>query len=79
MKDRIQEFSVLAKSRVPEGLAVEQWIEYYNEEFAKLVAHECAYLVNDYQRKTGYTDHARMLCNKFNIEYKEQDFWGDRR
>lgn len=44
--------------------------------FAKLVAKRCAYLVNDYQRTTGYTDYARMLCKTFDIEFKEEDFWG---
>lgn len=46
------------------------------EEFAQLLVKRCAYLVNDYQRTTGYTDYAKMLCREFDIEFKEQDYWG---
>lgn len=44
--------------------------------FAELIVKECAYLVNDYQRTTGYTDHAKMLCREFDIEYKDEDYYG---
>ena len=46
------------------------------EKFAELIVKKCAYLVNDYQRTTGYTDHAKMLCREFNIEYKDEDYYG---
>ena len=46
------------------------------EKFAELIVKECAYLVNDYQRTKGYTNHAEMLCEKFGIEFKEQDYYG---
>lgn len=47
------------------------------ERFAELIIQECAYLVNDYQRTKGYTNHAEMLCEKFGIEFKEEDYYGD--
>lgn len=47
------------------------------EKFAELIVKECAYLVNHQQRTTGYTTHARMLCDEFGIEFKEEDYFGD--
>jgi hypothetical protein len=47
------------------------------EQFAQLIALECAYMVNDYQRTTEYTDFAKMLCDKFDIEFQEEDFWSE--
>lgn len=41
----------------------------------KMTVKDCAHRVNDYARSTGYTDHARMLCDKYNIEFKDEDFW----
>lgn len=77
MNKRIQELSVQSKNSVPAGLNTEEWINKYNEIFAKLLVKECAYLVNDYQRSTGYTDYAKMLCNKFNIEFNDEDYFGE--
>lgn len=46
------------------------------EKFAEILVKKCAYLVNDYQRTKGYTDHAKMLCREFDIEYKDEDYYG---
>lgn len=46
------------------------------EKFAELIVKECAYLVNHQQRTTGYTTHAKMLCEEFGIEFKDEDFFG---
>jgi hypothetical protein len=46
------------------------------EKFAELIVKKCAYLVNHQQRTTGYTAHAKMLCEEFEIEFKEEDFFG---
>jgi hypothetical protein len=44
--------------------------------FAQLIVKKCAYLVNHQQRSTGYTTHAKMLCEEFGIEFKDEDFFG---
>lgn len=41
MNKQIQEFAAQAKTAVPAGLPVNQWIETYNELFAKLIVEEC--------------------------------------
>ncbi len=46
------------------------------EKFAELIVKKCAYLVNHQQRTTGYTTHARMLCEEFGIEFKDEDYFG---
>lgn len=46
MNQIIQTFSEIAKSKVPPGLVVDQWIIRYNEEFAKLIIEECVSIVN---------------------------------
>lgn len=48
----------------------------FNEKFAELIVKECAFLVNHQQRTTGYTTHAKMLCDEFGIEFKEEDYFG---
>ena len=45
------------------------------EKFAELLVKECAYLVNHQQRTTGYTTHAKMLCEEFGIEFKDEDYY----
>lgn len=47
------------------------------DKFAELLIKECAYKVNDYQRTTGYTDYAKMLCREFGVEFKEEDYFGE--
>jgi hypothetical protein len=47
------------------------------KKFAELIVKKCAYLVNHQQRTTGYTTHAKMLCEEFGIEFKDEDFFGD--
>ncbi len=44
--------------------------------FAQLIVKKCAYLVNHQQRTTGYTTHAKMLCEEFGVEFKDEDFFG---
>lgn len=41
MNTLIQKFSEQAKSSVPLGLDVDQWIEIYNQKFAELIIQEC--------------------------------------
>jgi len=41
MNERIQQFAEQAKASVPAGLLVTEWIERYNEIFAKLIVQEC--------------------------------------
>jgi hypothetical protein len=41
MNKQIQEFSAQARTLVPAGLPVDQWIETYNEQFALLIIEEC--------------------------------------
>lgn len=41
MKNQIQKLAEQAKKSVPHGLAVDKWIEVYNEIFAKLIVEEC--------------------------------------
>ena len=47
----IEQFSNLAKERVPAGLSVDEWIRVYNEELSKLIVLECVrYFQEEYQR-----------------------------
>ena len=48
----------------------------FSQKFAELIVKKCAYLVNHQQRTTGYTTHARMLCEEFGIEFKDEDYFG---
>jgi hypothetical protein len=41
MNNQIQELANQAKANVPAGLAVDKWIETYNEKFAELIVREC--------------------------------------
>lgn len=45
------------------------------ENLLEVLVKRCAFLVNDYQVSTGYTDYAKMLCRVFNIEYKDEDYY----
>ncbi len=40
MNQRIKTLAEIAKSKVPPGLFVNNWIDQYNEEFAKLIVQE---------------------------------------
>ena len=40
MNERIQTIANKAKASVPHGLAVDKWIETYNEIFARLIVEE---------------------------------------
>jgi hypothetical protein len=70
-------------SRPKEALASQDQFQSANallgsdvDKFAELLVKKCAYLVNDYQRTTGYTDYAKMLCREFNIPFKDEDYFG---
>jgi hypothetical protein len=41
MNERIQKLAEQAKTSVPAGLLVNEWIERYNEIFAQLIVQEC--------------------------------------
>ena len=79
MNERIKELERLATT-VVEGWSDEngttRYYEFNREKFAELIVKKCAYLVNHQQRTTGYTAHAKMLCEEFEIEFKEEDFFG---
>ncbi len=47
MNERIKTLAEIAKTKVPPGLLVERWIECYNQEFAKLIVHECVSVMYD--------------------------------
>lgn len=46
MNERIRQLAEQAKTSVPAGLLVNEWIDKYNEIFAKLIVSECAELYN---------------------------------
>lgn len=46
MKNLIQQLAEQAKKSVPQGLAVDKWIEVYNEKFAELIVRECAVIAD---------------------------------
>ena len=52
MNNKIQELAEQAKKRVPHGLAVDKWIETYNQIFAELIINKCANIVWDEAEKT---------------------------
>jgi hypothetical protein len=47
MNELVKSLADQAKQKVPGGLFVEQWIERYNEEFARLIVHECVTVMYD--------------------------------
>jgi hypothetical protein len=71
-KERIKE--LIDKATIWEGM-IDGYI-FDKEKFAELIVKKCAYLVNHQQRTTGYTTHAKMLCEEFGIEFKDEDFYG---
>lgn len=71
MNERLKDLMFKAGYAAPE-LAVRA------NKLAELLVKECAYLVNDQQRTTGYTTHVQMLCKEFDIEFKEEDYYGPR-
>jgi len=56
MNERIQKLADKAKASVPHGLAVDKWIETYNEIFAKLVVEETLTQVKERAYYTGDRD-----------------------
>lgn len=54
--NKIQELAEQAKKSVPHGLAVDKWIETYNQIFAELIINKCANIVWDEAEKTANSD-----------------------
>lgn len=84
MNERIKDLARLAQSATAahfgdrwSSIGRAEFMMIYNQKFAELLVKECAYLVNDQQRTTGYTTHAQMLCREFGIEYCDEDYYGD--
>ena len=84
MNERIKDLARLAQNATAThfgdrwtSIGRAEFMMIYNQKFAELLVKECAYLVNDQQRTTGYTTHAQMLCREFGIEYRAEDYYGD--
>lgn len=58
MNQKIKQLANQAKSNVPSGLEVDQWVETYNQIFAELIVRECA----------KFTDHTEELYKHFGVE-----------
>jgi RNA-splicing ligase RtcB len=56
MNKRIKKLAEQAKKNVPHGLAVDKWIETYNEKFAKLIVEEVLDQVKERAYYTGDRD-----------------------
>ena len=56
MKNKIQDLAEQAKKSVPHGLAVDKWIETYNEIFAKLIVEATLDQVKERAYYTGDRD-----------------------
>ncbi len=55
MIDRIQELAAKAKTQVPSGLGVEDWIEHYNAILGRLIIQECVTVLHEQERiPTGF-------------------------
>ena len=77
MNERIKELAEEAEKYADDNFRGEPtYSEAYDSKFAELIVKKCAYLVSDQQRTTGYTNHAQMLCKEFDIEFKEDDYFG---
>lgn len=64
MKQRVKDLSNLAKMKVPSGLAVDEWIESYNEILVELVVRECVSILDE---DDGATHHAELLKEHFGV------------
>lgn len=56
MNERIAQIAEQAKKSVPHGLAVDKWIEVYNEKFAKLIVEATLDQVKERAYYTGDRD-----------------------
>lgn len=57
MNERIQKLAEQAKTSVPAGLLVNEWIERYNEIFAQLIVQECISCVGSQADKAYLKKH----------------------
>jgi hypothetical protein len=57
MNSRIQELAEQAKSSVPTGLVVSEWIEVYNQKLGELIIQDCIRTLHS----NGYDDAAQCL------------------
>ena len=48
MNERIRQLAEQAKTSVPAGLLVNEWIDEYNRIFAELIVSECALVANEH-------------------------------
>jgi len=65
MNKRIQELADKAKLSVPPGImGVDQWVEAYNEELAKLIIQDCGMALNTMLRDMISRGHAYDLIQQ---------------
>ena len=57
MNERIRQLAEQAKTSVPAGLLVNEWIERYNEIFAQLIVQECISCVGSQADKAYLKKH----------------------
>jgi hypothetical protein len=57
MNERIRELAEQAKTSVPAGLLVNEWIDKYNEIFAQLIVRECISCVGSQADKAYLKKH----------------------
>ena len=70
MNHQIQELSNQAKANVPAGLAVDKWIEVYNEKFAELIVRECISTIEGIL--PGYQDYRDQIEDAFRRDCIEE-------
>ena len=70
MSDRIRLLAEQAKASVPAGLLVNEWIEQYNQIFAKLIVAECAIVANEIVEDYEGVNYGvgRILKNHFGVD-----------
>jgi len=68
MNQKIKQLAGIAKNNVPAGLEVDQWVETYNQIFAKLIVKECASIVDTYGRWILYDKLALKIKREFGVE-----------
>ncbi len=71
----IQQISEKTKKRVPQGLQVNEWIEKYNEIFAKFIIEECIQIIYEQEKipkeffyPKSATQHESAIKNYFGVE-----------
>jgi hypothetical protein len=56
MNELIKKFGEEAKSKVPHGLNVENWVNNYNEQYAKLIVEHCISLIRESMDNSEQSD-----------------------